>query len=585
MYCLFSLQPDIIECGQKEIKKVGLINAFFQPIKAKQDAKTRLGIEVPASSNQESSQDLASDVNKANNEVVQEPNTSGSISKKVGPTSKRKTSNLSGKLNHATCTSDQESSHEEPVKPKQLKPKWSVTCAVRNSSKYLNSSGSDFEDDSKGVSNAKTKQRQKSGKKNAKSGSRSNGGIGAQESERNTSESADDKDSKSRAVHKQKSNTTKLVLDQHIEQHTETNKSDNESKASGRSKEKIKQTRTSAFDVLMKSQRVQKLEDQRTEMSLVEAPNTAIISSDSMLEISHSCEIVDDEETLKSKTNVTSQSKLPISMVDSSSDRITGKSSSSSETNAFDFLMKKGRLAKSPTSVDTQLESELDSEVPGNFEGSSKKKSKKKSFEFQLSIRASKKKDIEFSLESDYTSSDVNCEDQSKGKSKQKTRKQKRDGLEVVEGQSDESFVSDKCEEVVGVSKSRRGRKKSKVNADEDKADISLCEVTATEERNKSVKKGRKAKRKSASGTAKDVVANDEAEVKPECVETAQNKRKKEKQQRKDHENIAEIKDKKVRKPTKKRMKSDAACDPPQSLSTESQETSVWYVHNVVEPL
>ncbi|KAJ7362068.1 hypothetical protein OS493_013157 [Desmophyllum pertusum] len=160
--------PDIIECGQKEIKKVGLINAFFQPIKAKQDAKTRLGIEVPASSNQESSQDLASDVNKANNEVVQEPNTSGSISKKVGPTSKRKTSNLSGKLNHATCTSDQESSHEEPVKPKQLKPKWSVTCAVRNSSKYLNSSGSDFEDDSKGVSNAKTKQTQKSGKKNAK---------------------------------------------------------------------------------------------------------------------------------------------------------------------------------------------------------------------------------------------------------------------------------------------------------------------------------------------------------------------------------------------------------------------------------
>ncbi|KAJ7362069.1 hypothetical protein OS493_013158 [Desmophyllum pertusum] len=263
----------------------------------------------------------------------------------------------------------------------------------------------------------------------------------------------------------------------------------------------------------MKSQRVQKLEDQRTEISLVEAPNTAIISSDSMLEISHSCEIVDDEETLKSKTNVTSQSKLPISMVDSSSDRITGKSSSSSETNAFDFLMKKGRLAKSPTSVDTQLESELDSEVPGNFEGSSKKKSKKKSFEFQLSIRASKKKDIDFSLESDYTSGDVNCEDQSKGKSKQKTRKQKRDGLEVVEHQSDESFVSDKCEEVVGVSKSRRGRKKSKVNANEDKADISLCEVTATEERNKSVKKGRKAKRKSASGTAKDVVANDEAEV------------------------------------------------------------------------
>lgn len=585
MYCLFSLQPDITECGQKEIKKVGLINAFFQPIKAKQDAKTRLGIEVPASSNQESSQDLASDVNKANNEVVQEPNTSGSISKKVGPTSKRKTSNLSGKLNHATCTSDQESSHEEPVKPKQLKPKWSVTCAVRNSSKYLNSSGSDFEDDSKGVSNAKTKQTQKSGKKNAKSGSRSNGGIGAQESERNTSESADDKDSKSRAVHKQKSNTTKLVLDQHIEQHTETNKSDNESKASGRSKEKIKQTRTSAFDVLMKSQRVQKLEDQRTEISLVEAPNTAIISSDSMLETSGSCEIVDDEETLESKTNVTSQSKLPISMVDSSSDRITGKSSSSSETNAFDFLMKKGRLAKSPTSVDTQLESELDSEVPGNFEGSSKKKSKKKSFEFQLSIRASKKKDIDFSLESDYTSGDVNCEDQSKGKNKWKTRKQKRDGLEVVEGQSDESFVSDKCEEVVGVSKSRRGRKKSKVNADEDKADISACEVTAAEERNKSVKKGRKAKRKSASGTAKDVVANDEAEVKPECVETAQNKRKKAKQQRKDHENIAEIKDKKVRKPTKKRMKSDAACDPPQSLSTESPETSVWYVHNVVEPL
>lgn len=561
MCAFFSLQPDDTDGGHKEIKKAGLINAFFQPIKAKQHTKTSLGKEIP-----ESSKAIEQCANTAGTGLVQESSVSGPFNIKDAQTSKKKTSELAGK-----STSDHTLSHEEAVKPKQSKPKWSVTCAVRNSSKYLNSSGSDFEDDGKGAFDTKTKQAQKSGKKKAKRGSSSNSGFGTQESERNSSETAGVKNKESKAALTQKSGTSKLI-DEHNEQHTAKIQLDDESKALEKSKNS-QHTRTSAFDILMKSQRIQKLEDQRTETSLVEAPNTCVISSDGMSENSVSCEIVGDKETL------TSQSKVPTSMTDSLADR--KKANSSPETNAFDFLMKKGRLGKSPSNMDSQPESEIDSEVLENAEGSLKKKSKKKSFEFKLSIRASKKEDLEFSLESDYANSDVvNCEEQTNSKVKKKTRKHKK-----AEGGSDESFVSEKCEEVVRVSKSKRGRKKSKVKREEDQADISLPEVTPTEEGHKSDKKEiKERRRKRVSGTKKvTTVANDGGDVEviePPCVETAQNKGQKVKQQRNDNENTKEVKDKKVRKP-RKRMKCDTASLSPQSLSTECQETSAWYVHFV----
>lgn len=565
MGVFFSLQADDTDRGHKEIKKAGLINTFFHPVKTKQNTETRLGNETLVNTNKESSQATESSicVNKTKTAIVQEPQASGSISGRDGQTSKKKTSSLSGK-----AVSHHALSQEDLAKPKQPKPKWSVTCAVRNSSKYLNSSGSDFEDDGKSAFDIKTRKVQKSGKKKAKNGSR-NSGRNVQETEGNVSESNDNRDKESEAVHAEKSNLSKHALEKHMEQHTEKIKSDNESKALGEC-EKSKQIRTSAFDVLMKSQRVQKLEDQRTETSLVEASDTAIISSDSKSEILGSCGIVDIKETL--------QSEVPASTGDSSS-----------ETNAFDFLMRKGRLGKSPSSMDSLLGSDMESKVLENPEGSSKQKSKKKSFEFKLSIRASKKKDTEFSLDSDYASSDaVNCEKQSKSKSKRKARKLKSAGSELVEGGSDESFVSEKSEEVVEVPKSKRGRKKTKVkhkvNNEEDKTDVSLLERNETEERNKSCERGRKSRGKSTSVTEKvtgSVVANEVAdvnEIEHQCMEKVQITGKRTKQQRKDYENTpTEIKDKKVRKP-KKRMKSGVTSLSLESLSAECQQTLVWYV-------
>ena len=560
----FILQADNADRGYKEIKKTGSINAFFHSEKTKQDTKPRSGDEISLNTYKESGQAAESNirVSKSKTAIVQEPQALCSVSSGDGQTSKTKTSNLSRK-----ATSHHASFQEVLVKPKQLKPKWSVTCAVRNSLKSLNSSGSDFEDDGKSAFDINTIQVQKSGKKKAKNGSRKNG-KNVLENEGNASESTDNGDKESEALTIRKSNLSKHVIEKHIGQLSEKVKYHNESKASEKC-EKPSQMRTSAFDVLMKSQRAQTLEDQRTDTFLVEASDTAIIASDSTSEMSGSCEIVDNKGALQSK--------------------LLASGDSSSETNAFDFLMRKGRFGKSPSSMDSQLESDLELKVLENQDCSSKQKPKKKSFEFKLSIRASKRKEAEFLLESDHASSDaVNSEEQSKSKNKRKTRKLQSAGIELVQSGSDESFVGDKCEEVVEVSKSKKGRKKSKVKSkicnEEDQTDVSLLEMAVTKESNKSAQKKRKSRRKSTSTTAKvigSVVANEGADVEEincEPMDKTQIKGKRTKQQRKDNENNpTEIKDEKVQKAKKKR-KSGVTSLPLESNSAERQQTSVWYV-------
>ena len=560
----FILQADNADRGYKEIKKTGSINAFFHPVKTKQDTKPRSGDEISLNTYKESGQAAESNirVGKSKTAIVQEPQALCSVSSGDGQTSKTKTSNLSRK-----ATSHHASFQEVLVKPKQPKPKWSVTCAVRNSLKSLNSSGSDFEDDGKSAFDINTIQVQKSGKKKAKNGSRNNG-KNVLENEGNASESTDNGDKESEALTIRKSNLSKHVIEKHIGQLSEKVKSHNESKASEKC-EKPSQMRTSAFDVLMKSQRAQTLEDQRTDTFLVEASDIAIIASDSMSEMSGSCEIVDNKGALQSK--------------------LLASGDSSSETNAFDFLMRKGRFGKSPSSMDSQLESDLELKVLENQDCSSKQKPKKKSFEFKLSIRASKRKEAEFLLESDHASSDaVNSEEQSKSKNKRKTRKLQSAGIELVQCGSDESFVGDKCEEVVEVSKSKKGRKKSKIKSkicnEEDQTDVSLLEMAVTKESNKSAQKKRKSRRKSTSTTAKvigSVVANEGADVEEincEPMDKTQIKGKRTKQQRKDNENNpTEIKDEKVQKAKKKR-KSGVTSLPLESNSAERQQTSVWYV-------
>lgn len=564
----FIPQADNADRSYKEIKKTGPINAFFHPVKTKQDTKPRPGDEISLNTNKEADQDTESDIciSKSKIAIVQEPEALCSVSIGNGQTSKKKTSIPSGK-----AKSHHASFQEDLVKPKQPKPKWSVTCAGRNSLKSLNSSGSDFEDDGKSAFDIKTMQVQKSGKKKAKHGSKNNG-RNAQENEGNASELTDNGDKDGEALNIKKSNLSKHVIEKHVEQLSEKVKSHNESKALEKC-EKPNQMRTSAFDVLMKSQRAQKLEEQRTETLLEEASDTAIAASDSKSEMSGSCEIVDNKGAPQSKL-------LALS------------GDSSSETNAFDFLMRKGRLGKSPSSVDSPLESDLEFKVPENQNCSSKQKSKKKAFEFKLSIRASKRKDNEFLLESDYASSDAaDCQEQSKSKNKRKTRKLKSAGTELVQCGSDESFVSEKCEEVVEVSKPKRGRKKtkvkSKVSNEEDQTDLSLLEMTVTKESNKSAQKGRKSGRKSTSITEKVIgisVANEGADVEEidcEPMDKAQMRGKRTKPQRKDNENNpTEIKDKKVQK-AKKKMKSGVTSLPLESHSAEHQQTSVWYVQYV----
>lgn len=151
--------------------------------------------------------------------------------------------------------------------------------------------------------------------------------------------------------------------------------------------------------------------------------------------------------------------------------------------------------------------------------------------------------------------------------------------------------MSEKCEEVVEVSKPKRGRKKtkvkSKVSNEEDQTDISLLEMTVTKESNKSAQKGRKSGRKSTSITEKVIgisVANEGADVEEidcEPMDKAQIRGKQTKPQRKDNENDpTEIKDKKVQK-AKKKMKSGVPSLPLESHSAEHQQTSVWYVQYV----
>lgn len=497
-------------------------------------------------------------VNRTGSEIIHDPKTIGSINKKDGHTLKRKKSNLPGKLGYQTP--EQDSSQGEEVKPKKLKPKWSVTCAVRNTSKLLNSSGSDFEDDGRDSFNTKSKLVQKSSKKKARHQSRT-----VHESKRNTSESADDKGQNIKITQAQKSNRTESVLGQQTEESKCESDIDSEAKALDKC-EQSKQLRTSAFDVLMNSQRVQKLEGQRTDVSLEESQNTSTVMS----ETSNSCEIVDDKEMVQSKSNVI---KSHVSMEDSPSDVIN--TNKSCETNAFDLLMKKG---KSPSGADSQLQSEQD-KLSENVDSSPKKKPKKKTFEFHLSIRASGKKDVEFLEECDNPSTDaVTCEKNVKGKRKKKRSEHGRDGSELVEGEGHEVIVTETFEEVVEVSKSKRGRKTTKVaneiNTEADKI--------VTEERKKNEKKKRKSGKRSTSGTEKvNIVSNDASGSdisEPQCVKVAQSKSKNTKQQGKDDGGALEIKERKISK-TRKRMKSDAVSSSTQLLSTECQETSVWYVY------
>lgn len=594
---------------QKETKKVGLIDSFFQPIRLKGDVKSTLGNEKEVNLNQGSGDAIRvkrtteTEITSENNEEIPCDQEEKDCNRKTNDLSEK------GKL----TDSFRESSEKEPVKSKRVKPKWSVTCAVRNSSICLSSSGSDFEEDGSTFFVARTKKAQKAGKKKAKTGSGIEIISGVQEFEGKSS--ADDADKESKPVSK----TRKLVKskgknDLRSKCHTDSQKcsenavecvdsEDKGSKPVGKietqepirtsehgcsqgsneldqekympheeaetsSRCETKEVRTSAFDILMKSQRPKKQEE--SENSPIEATNTTTIPTEDTPDSSCCFEVITVEEKLQSKASVTCQSKSPATE-ESSSDKI--RTTSSSETNAFEFLMRKGRLGRSPCGGESQVESELDSEASENIEGSLKKKLKKKSFEFQLSIRASEKKEFEFSLDSEsIESAGDNYNENSVGTNKRKTKKHKKNNCELAEGITDEIVDKEKCRKEGEVSKSKKGKKKSKiesnVNIGEDAADVSLIEVSSDAEEKKVNKGRRKSQRKSSSTTEAvtvDVEINealDDKDFEPPA-NTARMK--------------AGTKDKNVRK-KRKRKESDSNFSVEQLSSTECQQISVRYM-------
>ena len=469
------------------------------------------------------------DGNKRENEIIQDTKASGSICGNEGQTLKKKRCLLDGKLDYQAPKQD--SCLEEELKTKQRKHKWSVTCAVRNTSKLLNSSGSDFEDDGKDLFNAKNKLEQKSCKKKVRDKKRT-----AQECKGKISKLSDDKE---------KEIETSQV--KHTGEKSQRN-IDIEAKVpvtSGNS-EQTKEFRTSAFDVLMNRQMVRKPEDDGPEVSVDEFQDASI---EIISETSNSCDIVDCKDMFHSNSNVT---KLSESRKDSSSDR--NHFIKNTETNAFDVLMKKG---KSPRKGDSQLQLEPD-KLPQNFDGSPQKKPKKKSFEFHLSILGGRKKDVDFVTESDNLGTDVqNCERSVKRKRK---RRKPGDGSELLESESDEAILSEISKEVVVVSRSKRGRQTSKV-ANEKHVE---GDKVVMDEKGKSEKKGRRTGNRSTS-TGSDLSYT---------LHVREARCGSEKKQQRGNNDV-DAKEMKEKRNVKARKGGDTA-----STQGQFQDKSPWYVHD-----
>lgn len=466
------------------------------------------------------------DGDKRENEIIQD--TKASICGNEGQTLKKKQCLLDGKLGYQAPKQD--SSLEEELKSKQSKRKWSVTCAVRNTSKLLNSSGSDFEDDGKDLFNAKNKLEQKSCKKKVRDKKRT-----AQECKGKISKLSDDKEKEietSQVKHTGEESQGNIGIEAKVPV------------TSGNS-EQTKEFRTSAFDVLMNRQMVRKPEDDGPEVSVDEFHDASI---EIISETSNSCDIVDCKEMFHSNLNVT---KLSGSRKDSSSDR--NHFIKNTETNAFDLLMKKG---KSPKKGDSQLQLEPD-KLPQNFDGSPKKKPKKKSFEFHLSILGGKKKDVDFVTESEDLGTDVqNCE--RSVKRKRKRRKPGGYGSELLESESDEAILNENSKEVEVVAKSKRGRQTSKVANEEH---VEGDKVVMDE------KKGRKTGNRSTLTEATGSELSKTLRIREARCGS-------EKKQQRGNDDV-DAKEMKEKRNVKARKRSDTA-----SPLAHFQDQSPWYVHD-----
>ena len=590
--------PQTVETdgSKKESEKGGLINSFFQPRKPKtklNGASLQLAVNSVKGSNKVIDiEDCTEIVTDCNSSEKSSPNQSEKISD-------TKSYNLfrEGRALKFDC-----------LKKSSQKELNVVSSAVQKSLEHFSSSGSDFEEGGKTVfatqcrgSKRGIKKRETKIRSNKKDGG--NGESEEKSLDRNVDKKTKDV-SKARKLGKNKgrigqgndacdyphsfSCSERSVSCVDIENKESKPLGLAYNQASGYSNEKVcpkdtarlhvnagtstssscetkEEERTCAFSILMKSQREQS--SQKFDHS-----GTSIDAVDTSSETTPVA-VVEQKLLLKENISCRSESMLPEQSTTDSNGTVP-----SSETNAFDLLMKKGKLGRIPFDADCQKGSQLDPELGDNSLCSSQKKHKKKSFEFQLSIRASKKMNLEISFDSDnlnVTEDSSDLKEISVEKFKKQGQEHKKANTELFQGMSDDnSNMEEKHQNKVKVSKSKRKKERTKGrdNTAMDTADDSLTEVVLKEEEETKDKKTRKSKRKSGStaNIAPDNIVLDEALDDKDFQTPAKSGRRSLKHQMCERDNNTEVKVKNARRQKEKATDSDFSTE--QATSTETKQ-------------
>ncbi|XP_068761960.1 ATPase family AAA domain-containing protein 5-like isoform X1 [Montipora capricornis] len=553
--------------SEKESEKGGLINSFFQPRKQKtklNGASLQLAVNSVKGSNKVIDiEDCTEIVTDCNSSEKSSPNQSEKISD-------TKSYNLfrEGRALKSDC--------RKKSSQKELNV---VSSAVQKSLEHFSSSGSDFEEGGKTVF-ATQYRGGKKGIKKSETKIRSNkkdSGIGESKEkslERNVDKKTKDV-SKARKLGKNKgrigqgndacdypqsfscSERSVSCVDIENKESKTLGLAYNSTSSSCETKE---EERTCAFSILMKSQReqsLQKFDHSSTETGSVDAVDTSSETTP--------VAVVDQKLLLKENISCPSESMLPKQSITDSNGTVR-----SSETNAFDLLMKKGKLDRTPFDADCQKGSQLDAELGDNSLCSSQKKHKKKPFEFQLSIRASKKMNLEISFDSD----NLNVTEDSSDLKKQR-QKHKKVNTELFQGMSDDnSNMEEKHQNKVKVSKSKRKqeRMKGRDNTAMDTADDSLTEGVLKKEEETKDKKTRKSKRKSGStaNIAPDNIVLDEALDDKDFQTPAKSGGRSLKHQMYERDNNTEVKGKNAGRQKEKATDSDFSTE--QATSTETKQ-------------
>ena len=458
--------------GQAEVNVIGgSIKAFFQPLEVNKKSlliQPTAGNGSAQSRHEMSFKDAfqASSHSDETREIpFQQQVTISSAGQKQGTPLKERSCNMKERR----CS----------TQPKHPKPKWSLTCKVSSSSKWLSDSSSDFEDSVNSLLITETKQTQKRRKKKNQGKLECKSTADRQEGD------------KTRAVEPPKKEVQECESDciregnetfeVHINCHSEPWRNllgkEDKSKTS------------SAFDILMTSQKVQRVEDQRTESSLIEWSKAATQLFDYKSNTLDTSLVSEDSETTSSKLNVESraESELVIAGDKLVNEIIPG----CSEASAFDFLMKNAGKMKVDCDMKLVTESGTDAK---DLRRSLQRGAKKKSFTFLQ--HSSRVKEPSCLLESQSKAADSRrLESENTTKPEAQKRKKKKTASSMDKAVV--SSIGEMVEDVV-VLESRKERRRSKVSRqtrketrdktsvlkekEKDKCDVSSSNVSGSDQ-------------------------------------------------------------------------------------------------------